>query len=254
MSRIRLTTLALAAIAVCSGVLTASLLVPPADVPFVWEDGAGNTSASGRGPTTDTAGSATGGGSGEAQAADDFTVSDTPGRPMSLRPGGTESRWVRLTNPGDEPIEVSALSARVGQPLDGAGVPLPSCSADAVTVAPLPAPVTVPPRGSTDTQLRVSMAANTPLACQGASYPLQYTAKGTPRLQLDHTGGTPTPSATRPTTTKPAPTGTSTPSPPGGTASPSGSAASPPAGAGPASPSQPHPAGDRAESTTATGR
>jgi hypothetical protein len=203
MSRIRLTTLALAAIAVCSGVLTASLLVPPADVtPIVVDNGAGSTGSE------LAAGSATAAGSGTARAAVSFGVTDAPGHAMSLRPGTTGRQWVRLTNPNDVPIEVSALSAVVGQPVDRSGRPLAGCSANAITVAPLPTPVSVPPHGHADTTLSVHMAPNTPTDCQGANYPLSYTGSGKPTLPDDHPSQTGTPSTTRtpdPTSTSPAP-------------------------------------------------
>jgi hypothetical protein len=203
MSRIRLTTLALAAIAICSGVLTASLLVPPADVtPIVVDNGSGNTeSDTGAVP----AGTATGGGTGMVSAAPTFRVSDAPGHPMSLRPGATQPQWVRLTNPNDVAIQVSTLSAAVGQPVDRSGRPMARCSAGAVTVTPLPVSVTVPPHGQVDTTLSVRMAPNTPAECQGASYPLSYTGSGKPELQLDRPGAAgSTPSGATPTSSAPA--------------------------------------------------
>ncbi|GDY32256.1 hypothetical protein [Gandjariella thermophila] len=194
MSRIRLTTLALAAIAICSGVLTASLLVPPGDVaPIVVDNGATNGADGGAGSADrDTsaapAGAATGGGTGTASAAVSFTVSDTPGRVLNLRPGSTQRQWVRLTNPNDVPIEVSSLSATVGQPVDRSGKPMARCSADAVTVTPLQTPVSVPAHGQTDTTLNVRMSPNTPKDCEGANYPLSYTGSGKPGLQSGRPG------------------------------------------------------------------
>ncbi|MDX3655692.1 hypothetical protein PV646_00110 [Streptomyces sp. ID05-26A] len=95
-----------------------------------------------------------------------FTIADA-GTATGLVPGGTVTRKVRVTNPNNQDIKVSRLDTSVGRPS-------PNCPANAVTVAPLAAPVVVAKNSSAEVALTVRMAASAPDACKNLTFPLTY--------------------------------------------------------------------------------
>ncbi|MCG8925964.1 hypothetical protein [Lentzea sp. CC55] len=95
-----------------------------------------------------------------------FTIADA-GPAKGLVPGGTVVREVRVTNPGNQDIKVIRLDTSVGRPS-------PNCPANAVTVAPLAAPVVIARNRSADVPLTVRMAASAPDACKNLTFPLTY--------------------------------------------------------------------------------
>jgi len=95
-----------------------------------------------------------------------FTIADV-GAAAGLAPGGTVTREVRVTNPNNQGIKVTRLDTSVGRPS-------PHCPANAVTVAPLAAPVLIARNSHADVRLTVRMAASAPDACKNLTFPLTY--------------------------------------------------------------------------------
>lgn len=95
-----------------------------------------------------------------------FTIADA-GAATGLVPGGTVMRKVRVTNPNNQDIKVTRLDTSVGRPS-------PNCPANAVTVAPLAAPVVIAKNKYTDVPLTVRMASSAPDACKNLTFPLTY--------------------------------------------------------------------------------
>jgi hypothetical protein len=95
-----------------------------------------------------------------------FTIADA-GTVTGLVPGGTVTRKVRVTNPNNVDIKVTRLDTSVGRPSA-------SCPVNAVTVAPLAAPVVVARNSSAEVPLTVRMAASAPNACKNLTFGLTY--------------------------------------------------------------------------------
>jgi hypothetical protein len=95
-----------------------------------------------------------------------FTIADV-GTVTGLVPGGTVTRKVRVTNPGNQDIKVTRLDTSVGRPS-------PHCPANAVTVDALAAPVLVARNSVADVNLTVRMARSAPDTCQSLVFPLTY--------------------------------------------------------------------------------
>jgi hypothetical protein len=95
-----------------------------------------------------------------------FTIADV-GTVTGLVPGGTVTRKVRVTNPGNVDIKVTRLDTSAGRPS-------PSCPANTVTVDALAAPVVVAKNAYADVPLTVRMAASAPNACKNLTFPLTY--------------------------------------------------------------------------------
>ncbi|MGW6448640.1 hypothetical protein [Lentzea sp. NPDC055074] len=95
-----------------------------------------------------------------------FTIADV-GTATGLVPGGTVTRKVRVTNPNNQDIKVTRLEASAGRPS-------PNCPANAVTVAPLAAPIVIAKNTSADVPLTVRMSASAPDACKNLTFPLTY--------------------------------------------------------------------------------
>ena len=95
-----------------------------------------------------------------------FTIADV-GTATGLVPGGTVTRKVRVTNPNNQDIKVTALTTSVGRPST-------SCPANAVTVDPLTVPFVIAKNASADVSLTVRMAASAPNACRNLTFPLTY--------------------------------------------------------------------------------
>lgn len=95
-----------------------------------------------------------------------FTIADA-GTATGLVPGGTVTRKVRVANPNNVDILVTRLDTAVGRPS-------PSCPANAVTVAPLAAPIVIAKNGYADVPLTVRMTAAAPNACKNLTFPLTY--------------------------------------------------------------------------------
>lgn len=95
-----------------------------------------------------------------------FTIADV-GTATGLVPGGTVTRKVRVTNPNNQDIKVTALDTSVGRPST-------SCPANAVTVDPLLVPFVIAKNASADVPLTVRMVASAPNACRNLTFPLTY--------------------------------------------------------------------------------
>ncbi|SFR19811.1 hypothetical protein SAMN04488564_10526 [Lentzea waywayandensis] len=95
-----------------------------------------------------------------------FTIADT-GAATGLVPGGTVTRGVRVTNPGNQDIKVTRLAGSAGRPS-------PDCPANAVTVDAFVTPVLVARNSHADVPLTVRMATSAPNACKNLTFPLTY--------------------------------------------------------------------------------
>lgn len=95
-----------------------------------------------------------------------FTIADV-GTAKGLVPGGTVTRKVRVTNPGNQDVKVTRLDTAVGRPST-------TCPAGVVTVDPLAAPIVIAKNSSADVNLTVRMAASAPDACRNLTFPLTY--------------------------------------------------------------------------------
>lgn len=104
----------------------------------------------------------------------DFTVADRPGFTTNLYPGAAQPRWVTLSNPNNFVIQVSSLTATVGQPTTHSGATATGCTSSAIRVDPLAAPVNVPAGGNVDVALTVRMSNKPPVACKDVNFPLTY--------------------------------------------------------------------------------
>jgi hypothetical protein len=78
-----------------------------------------------------------------------------------------------VTNPFDFTITVRTLTV-------GVSPASPACGANNLAVQPLPGPLAVAPRGSARVALDVTLANDSSNACQGATWPLAFTAQATP--------------------------------------------------------------------------
>jgi hypothetical protein len=108
-----------------------------------------------------------------------FGIADTPGRGTALYPGASQPRWVRLTNPNNFDILVTALTATAGPPTDARGRTVRACPAHDLTVAPLRAAVRVRAGSHADTALTAHLAPTAPDACKNLTFPLTYSGTAT---------------------------------------------------------------------------
>jgi hypothetical protein len=97
-----------------------------------------------------------------------FAVSGTV---TGLYPGSTLALALTLTNRNNFPITVNSVSIAVA----GASA---TCPASNLTGGALSAPVRVAANSSSVGTLPITMARSAPDACQGATFPLAYTAEG----------------------------------------------------------------------------
>ena len=105
----------------------------------------------------------------------DFTVTQ-PAVSLGLVPGGTVPLVISIHNPNNTDMAVTSIAAAVGNS-DKA-----DCAAANVTVDALPAstyPLKVRDGKSTTVTLTARMVVDPPNACQGASFPITYTATAT---------------------------------------------------------------------------
>jgi hypothetical protein len=108
-----------------------------------------------------------------------FGIVDTPGHSTALYPGASQPRWVRLTNPNNFDILVTALTATAGTPTDARGRTVRDCPALDLTVAPLSAAVRVRANSYADTALTARLAPTAPDACKNLNFPLTYSGTAT---------------------------------------------------------------------------
>lgn len=113
-------------------------------------------------------------GTGRPRHKEGFVIADLSNRTTSLLPGAVIARWIRLTNPNDFDIRVTNLTATVGNPLDRMNRPVPGCPKANLRVEPLSQPVIVGTKASYDVTLITRLAADAPLACADARFPLTY--------------------------------------------------------------------------------
>ena len=108
-----------------------------------------------------------------------FLVVELADQPTELARGGSQLRWVNITNPHDVDIVVTRLTADVGLPIvpdhDHDGTCLPSD----FSVEPLPGPVTVLANDSIELALIGRLDAAAPMACANAHFPLTYSGVAT---------------------------------------------------------------------------
>ncbi len=109
-------------------------------------------------------------GGGVARAADHFVLSaDLSG----LYPNVDADFPVSVTNPADFAIAVQSASVAIGDAN-------PSCTATYLTARSFSGDVVVPAHGSATFPIHLHMAGSAPDACQGATFPLTFTATGSP--------------------------------------------------------------------------
>lgn len=89
-----------------------------------------------------------------------------------LYPGGSRMLELVVTNPNAFPIVLSDVSTSV----EGAG---PNCPAGSIAVGSMNSRVLVPAASSTRTNLPVKMSRSATDDCQGATFPLTFTATAT---------------------------------------------------------------------------
>jgi len=89
-----------------------------------------------------------------------------------LYPGGTSTLQVTVTN--DNNVAIAVASVRVDASDAG-----PSCPASVLTFTPPPAGLFIAAGATTNVPVGVTMAADAPDACQGATFPLRHTVTGT---------------------------------------------------------------------------
>jgi hypothetical protein len=138
--------------------------------------GCGNGNGKPGCPTPSPSPSPNGNGNGNGNGGDhkNFTITDRAKSTTNLYPGAAQPRWLTLSNPNNFIIQVSTLTATVGQPTYDSGATATGCTSSMIRVDPLASPVNVPAGGSTDVALTVRMS-NTPApACKGANFPLTY--------------------------------------------------------------------------------
>ncbi|GAA3869202.1 hypothetical protein GCM10022243_38420 [Saccharothrix violaceirubra] len=109
-----------------------------------------------------------------------FGIDDVSGAPVELTPGSEGARLVRLTNPNAVGIVVASLKAVPGTPMDVAHNKVEGCPASVLTVVPMATPVAIPPDGSVDVEMVVSIASDVPAACKDLVFPLTYSGNAAP--------------------------------------------------------------------------
>lgn len=95
---------------------------------------------------------------------DRFTIS---GSVTGLYPGATLPLVLTISNQEAFPISVTSVSTSVGSPSAG-------CAASNLTVTQFAGSLTVPAKGTATLTLMASLSHDTPDACQGVVFPLQY--------------------------------------------------------------------------------
>ena len=112
-------------------------------------------------------------------AQDAFTIA---GEVDGLYPGADTTLNARVSNPHPFAIRVISTTVTV---LDAS----PACPASMLQIGDSQASVVVPPGGSGTVPLDVQMSRGAPDACQGATWPLEFTgtAAGTPTSGLPET-------------------------------------------------------------------
>jgi len=112
-------------------------------------------------------------------AQDGFEIA---GEVDGLYPGAEATLEARVTNPHPFAILVTSTTASA---LDAN----PACPASMIEIGDLVAAVVIPPGGTGSVPLDVRMSAGAPDACQGATWPLEFTgtAVGTPTSGLPGT-------------------------------------------------------------------
>ena len=106
-----------------------------------------------------------------------FEITDVSGGAVELTPGSEGARVVRLSNPNSVEIVVLTLQAEPGQPLDAAQNKVPGCPSGVLTVVPMAEPVTIPPAGAVEVEMRVQIAHDVPGACTDLVFPLTYSGR-----------------------------------------------------------------------------
>ena len=107
---------------------------------------------------------------GVAHAADDFVLSANL---SGLYPNVDADFPVSVSNPKDFAIAVHSATVAIGDAS-------PSCTAANLSARSFSGNVVVPADGSTTFPIHLHMAASAPNACQGVTFPLTFTATGTP--------------------------------------------------------------------------
>jgi len=104
------------------------------------------------------------------------------GSVSGLVPGSHRSIELQVANPNGREVTVTDVAVTVTADQDG-------CPAATLEVGRMPASISVPASGSSTTTLPVTLAADAPDACQGASFTLRYATTATgPDLPSDTAG------------------------------------------------------------------
>jgi LPXTG-motif cell wall-anchored protein len=106
----------------------------------------------------------------DAHAADDFVLSASL---SGLYPNVDADFPVSVTNPRDFAIAVQSATVTIGDAS-------PSCTSTYLAARSFSGDVVVPAHGSATFPVHLHMAGSAPDACQGATFPLTFTATGSP--------------------------------------------------------------------------